>query len=56
MQILLVLGATFRLDRVVQGLEEWAWLPEYVSTLNALHSIIAPKKGSTSGTEGILLY
>ena len=54
MQILLVLAFELRLDRVVQGLEEWAWLSEYANSLQALLAISSSKEQKGSNSAGIL--
>ena len=53
MQILLVLATSFRLDRVVQDLEEWSWLPEYSNAIRALNSIVDEKKDINPALEGM---
>ena len=54
MQILLVWSTSFRLYRVVQGLEEWSWLPEYAYAMQALSSVVSPMKNIDMGTLGKL--
>ena len=44
---------SFRLDRVVQDLEEWSWLPEYSNAIRALNSIVDEKKDINPAFEGM---